>query len=297
MKRKKVLLKYIKKHIYLNTSINKFTNMRKFLHLFAFIFFSVFNSNSQEVAYLKSPISENVVRSTENSLTVYICMGQYAEAYHSRPDCAGLGNCKSDIKYTDEYTAVNNFRRRPCCRCWSLVGDNCKDDLASSGGAGGGGGGGDGSAAAVIAGVVIVASAAVLSNDIYVYPTFSFKNGSSRSTSFQQGWALGFRKTFKKSALEYGLTFIEPNNNESSSTGFHFNYVHQILSPKNDKLSFYLGPALSIIDETGFGGIIGSSYSILNRLKLDMRYELTSQTNNFKIGLIYNYQKRYFWQK
>jgi hypothetical protein len=66
---------------------------------------------------------------------------------------------------------------------------------------------------------------------------------------------------------------------------------------KNDKLSVYLGPALSIIDETGYGGIIGSSFSILNRLKVDMRYELTSQTNNFKIGLIYNYQKRYFWQK
>ena len=73
--------------------------------------------------------------------------------------------------------------------------------------------------------------------------------------------------------------------------------MHQILSLENDKLSVYLGPALSIVDETGYAGIIGSSYSILNRLKLDMRYELTSQTNNFKIGLIYNYQKRYFWQK
>lgn len=269
--------------------------MRKFLILFTFIFFAALHSNSQEYAHLKSATSENVAKPYENRLTVYICMGQYAEAYHSRPDCAGLGNCKSDIKYTDDYTAVNSFRRRPCCRCWSLVGDNCKDDLVSSGGAGGGGG--DGSAAAVIAGVVIVASAAVLSNDFYVYPTFSFKNGSGKSSSFEQGWALGFRKTFKKSALEYGVTFIEPNNNESSSTGFHFNYVHQILTPKNDKLSVYLGPALSIVDETGYGGIIGSSYSILNRLKLDMRYELTSQTNNFKIGLIYNYQKRYFWQK
>ncbi len=269
--------------------------MRKFLILYAFTFFAALHSNSQENTLFKITTSENVFQSNENSLTVYICMGQYAEAYHSRPDCAGLGNCKSDIKYTDQYTAINNFRRRPCCRCWSLVGDNCKDDLVSGGGAGGGGG--DGSAAAVIAGVVIVASAAVLSNDLYVYPTFSFKNGSNKSTSLQQGWALGFRKTFKKSALEYGVTFIEPKNNESSTTGFHFNYVHQLFTPKNEKLSVYVGPALSIIDETGYGGIIGSSFSLIDRLKLDMRYELTSQTNNFKIGLIFNYQKRYLWQK
>lgn len=269
--------------------------MKNSFFILIFIFFSIFNSNSQEYTLIKPATSENVVKPDQNNLIVYVCTGQYAYAYHSRSDCAGLGNCKSDIKYIDEYTAVNSMRRSPCCRCWSLVGDNCKDDIASYGGAGGGGG--DGSAAAVIAGVVIVASAAVLSNDLYVYPTFSFKNGSNKSTSLQQGWALGFRKTFKKSALEYGVTFIEPKNNESTTTGFHFNYVHQLFTPKNEKLSVYVGPALSIIDETGYGGIIGSSFSLIDRLKLDMRYELTSQTNNFKIGLIFNYQKRYLWQK
>jgi hypothetical protein len=270
--------------------------MRKSLLFLIFIVFAVLNSNAQEFPLLKSSTSEYKAQTNQNYIVVYVCMGQYAEVYHSRSDCAGLGNCKGGVKYTDEYTAVNNMRRVPCCRCWSNVSARCKDDIPTGAG-GGSGGGNDGSTLAVIAGVIIVASAAVLSNDLYMYPTFSFKNGSGKSSSLQQGWALGFRKTFRKSALEYGVTFIKPTNNESNKTGFHFNYVHEIFTPKNQKFSVYAGPALSSIDETGFGGIIGSSYSLLNRLKVDMRYELTSQTNNFKIGLIYNYQKRYFWQK
>lgn len=60
--------------------------------------------------------------------TVYVCTGEYAYAYHSRPDCPGLSNCKGEIKYTDKYTAINNLRRVPCCRCWSNVIGRCKDD-------------------------------------------------------------------------------------------------------------------------------------------------------------------------
>jgi len=60
--------------------------------------------------------------------TVFVCTGPYAYAYHSRSDCAGLGNCKGEIRYTDQYTAENYLGRVPCCRCWSNVAGRCKDD-------------------------------------------------------------------------------------------------------------------------------------------------------------------------
>lgn len=63
-----------------------------------------------------------------NIQTVYVCTGQYAYAYHSRSDCPGLGNCKGEIRYTDQYSAENRLGRVPCCRCWSNVAGRCKDD-------------------------------------------------------------------------------------------------------------------------------------------------------------------------
>lgn len=65
---------------------------------------------------------------SENQQRVYICTGQYAYAYHSRPDCPGLNNCKGDILYTDNYTATYKLNRIPCCRCWLNVTGNCCDD-------------------------------------------------------------------------------------------------------------------------------------------------------------------------
>ena len=74
------------------------------------------------------------------SQTVYVCTGSYAYAYHSRSNCPGLGNCKGDIRYTDENYAVNSLNRVPCCRCWSNVSGRCKDDNPYySGGSGSGG--------------------------------------------------------------------------------------------------------------------------------------------------------------
>ena len=49
---------------------------------------------------------EEHITTKANSQIVYVCTGSYAYAYHSRPNCPGLGNCKGDIKYTDENYAV-----------------------------------------------------------------------------------------------------------------------------------------------------------------------------------------------
>jgi hypothetical protein len=80
--------------------------------------------------------------------------------------------------------------------------------------------------------------------------------------------------------------------------GGHFNYVHQLFyTIKPDWLILYTGPSVNFLSDFGFGGIVGSSMKLFDRLKFDVRYELTSQTNQIQAGLIFTYQKKYFWRK
>jgi len=64
-----------------------------------------------------------------------------------------------------------------------------------------------------------------------------------------------------------------------------------------DWLKVYLGPSLNLVSEFGYGGIVGSEIKLLDRLRFDLRYERTTQTNQLQAGLIFTYQKKYFWQK
>ncbi len=176
---------------------------------------------------------------------------------------------------------------------------------------------------------MVAASAVILSNDVYVYPTVSFYSPKTRISSFHSrteyspglGWCFGFRKTFPNCALEYGASYLKQSqenfysfdnyldtvNNkryeysyvqEFERWGGHLNFVHNIFYSKTpDWLKIYTGPTLNYIYDFGFGVIIGSEIKLLDRLRFDARYELTNQTNQFQIGLIVNYQKKYFWQK
>jgi hypothetical protein len=250
-----------------------------------------------------------------NSQIVYVCTGSYAYAYHSRSDCPGLGNCKGEIKYTDENYAVNGLSRVPCCRCWSNVTGRCKDDNPYYGGSGGGG---DNSEAyAYVALAVVVASAAILSNDIYIYPTYSFYKSNNSydpysgvsNVSNSTGWLFGFRKTFKHSALEYGASYLKSKVDYNYGWGYtysdyidrwggHFNFVHQVFYNKTPQwLKIYLGPSVNYVYDFGYGGIIGTEMKLFDRLRFDVRYEWTTQTNQIQAGLIFTYQKKYFWQK
>lgn len=262
--------------------------------IFLLLTFSIFtNAFSQDLTsnlYSINHLDENHVHPEESSQTVYVCTGRYAYAYHSTSECPGLNNCQGNINYTDESYAANNLKRVPCCRCWSNVGGRCKDDNPSYGG-GGGGGSDNAEAEAYIAIAFVIASAALISNDIYLYPSYSFHKNPETNRSSGFGWVFGFRKTFNHSALEYGASVFD-------RWGGHFNYVHQIYydrTPENIKI--YLGPSLNYVYNFGFGGIIGAEMQLFDRLKLDFRYELTTQTNQLQLGLIFNYQKKYFWKK
>jgi hypothetical protein len=294
--------------------------------IFTFLFLLVNFSSYAQISYSHLEKTRNQDTISEESIqlsktqTVYVCTGAYAYAYHSRTDCSGLKNCKGDINSTDEYTAVNSFGRRPCCRCWSNVINNCKDDnLSSNGGSGGGGsngGSGNSEAYAYIALAIVATSVIILSNDVYLYPTYSFPiranpnnyYGQSSDSGKGTGWIFGFRKTFKRSALEYGLSYLQfetkynyGNSYIYSSTqnrlGIHLNYVHQIFYDKTPEwLKVYLGPSFNDVFDFGYGGIIGAEMKLLNRLKFDFRFERTTQTNQIQGGLIFTYQRKYFWQ-
>jgi len=227
--------------------------------------------------------------------TVYVCTGDYAYAYHSRSNCPGLNNCKGDIKYTDENNATQNLGRKPCCRCWSNVVNNCKDDNPSYGS---GGNSNNDEAMAYVAIAVVALSAVVLSNDLYVYPIYSFHKNSKNGF----GWTFGFRKTFDNSALEYGVSSVtgkyEYDNFENEQFGFHFNYIHHIFDNKTPYwLTPYIGPSVNYFNDFGYGGVIGTKMRLLDRLDFDIRFEQTTETSRIQAGLIFTYQKEYFWKK
>ena len=297
--------------------------MRKIITLFSFVLpIMALCQNSQIHSREYITLSEktdslNVEENfTEerNAQIVYICTGSYAYAYHSRSDCSGLSNCKGDINYLDENSAINYYGRSPCCKCWSNVGGRCKDDNPTYGG----GGGGDNSDALAALGIIMIAaSAAILSNDLYYYPVLSFYSPFNSQSQLannikiknNSGSAFGFRKTFDHSALEYGVSYLKTGyeynygwgyttTREISRWGVHLNYVQHFFYDKTPHwLKLYCGPSLNYVYDFGFGGILGAEIKLLDRLRFDTRYELTNQTNQIQAGLIFTYQKEYFWRK
>jgi hypothetical protein len=230
--------------------------------------------------------SEHQHKNETNSTyqTVYVCTGNYAYAYHSRDNCAGLNNCKGEIRYTDVYSAINTHGRKPCCRCWPGVYGNCKEDNPYNTG-GSSAGGGDGEAYVALAVVVVSLSAIILSNDIYFHPAISYEQ--------EVGMTFGLRKTFKRCALEYGGSYFE-----NRDFGGHFSFIHHILyNQVPEKYIPYIGPTINIVDDVGGGIILGTSIVMNDRFKFDFRWEVTSQTNQIQAGIIIKYQKKYFWQK
>jgi hypothetical protein len=249
----------------------------------------------------------------QNSQIVYVCMGQYAYAYHSTTECTGLNNCKGELKYTDEYNAINTLGRKPCCICWSNVSGNCADDnnLYSSASGGGGGGGYDSEAYAYVALAIVATGAILLANDIYAYPTYSFYKSNDYKSYYSSGYGIsfGFRKTFKHSAIEYGGSYMNCNpyanayesyyDISEQRWGFHLNYAQQLFYNQTPYwLKFYLGATGNYIqDEFGYGGFAGAEMRIIDRLKFDVRYEYSTLTNQVQAGFIYTFQKKYLWDK
>jgi hypothetical protein len=149
--------------------------------------------------------------------------------------------------------------------------------------------------------LLAVASPVLFANDMYFYPTYSFYSSSSKKSNYDYnpkkiiglGYSFGFRKNFKNSSLEYGISNF--NNRifySQSKLGFHVNYMHRIFLKNPSKyLKLSVGPTINSVEDIGFGVIIGNELKISNRFKFDFRYELSTQTNQIQLGVIYNFQK------
>jgi hypothetical protein len=259
----------------------------------------IYNLNAHDL--IESNQHKENTNVSQFSEAVYVCKGSYAYAYHSRSDCQGLGNCKGDIMYYDENYAVNILNRLPCCLCWTNVSERCKDDSPSYNGTSSNNSDNSeycGYAAIGAVAVIAAVGVAVLSNDLYVYPAYS------PIASYPGiGVTFGFRKTFNHSALEYGASYISQKRSWDIWGG-HLNFVHQVFFNKTPYwLKFYLGPTVNFVEHDrpteplGFGGIVGTEMKIFDRLKFDVRYENTTNTKRIQAGLIFTYQKEYFWNK
>ena len=74
------------------------------LQVIVFLLFGLASNAHGHSSHIEYPRLEKVNQNHADlsSQTVYVCLGEYAYAYHSRSDCPGLSNCKGSIKYTDE---------------------------------------------------------------------------------------------------------------------------------------------------------------------------------------------------
>jgi hypothetical protein len=235
--------------------------------------------------------------------TVCVCTGPYAYAYHSTLQCPGLANCSRQINYVDENHAVYTMGRVPCCRCWNNVSGRCKEDNPkTSSGYGGGGDEDTAEAMAYVALILVVASAAVLSNDVYIHRSYSFI-GEGSENWLGAGWTSGFKKNFDNGDLEYGVSYHTSGGSWQSSSyreiwGGHLNAIFPLLKYQDlYTLAPYFGSTINVFNDIGYGGIIGAEIALSDRISLDLRYELSTQTHQVQAGLIYNYQKEYFWKK
>ena len=279
---------------------------------------SVIESESSHYSSNKDSITANEAFAPDDQ-TVFICTGNHAYVYHSNSNCAGLSNCKGEIKYTDESYALYTMGRKPCCLCWSNAGPQCKDDRKT----GGKYNGGDGSSAekqavlySAIAVTSVILSVLVLSNDMYYSPALSIDSKSidgKAITGFAHNF--GFRKTFDRAAFEYGAVYSSFNYQNSyyinddlytyprkyNYWGFNISFIHNIKSSfiyKHDKV--YGGLALSgfnLNNTPGLGFILGDSYELNKRFKSDFRLFYSQRVFQIQIGIIFNYQKKYIWER
>jgi len=254
-----------------------------------------------------------------NDQAVFICTAGYANAYHSNSNCSGLTGCLGEIKYTDESYALYTMGRRPCCLCWINAGPQCRVDGYTGRNYGGGRGfSGDRGVLeyGAVAISVITLSVLTLSNDVYYSPALSI-DSKSVDGKVMAGFAhnFGLRKTFEKMAFEYGVvyssfsyqnSYYENNDLYTYSSkhnywGFNLNFVHDIKRAfiyKNDKV--YGGLALSgfnLKNAPGLGFIVGDSYELNNRFKSDFRLFYSQRIFQIQAGIIFNYQKKYIWQR
>jgi len=147
---------------------------------------------------------------------------------------------------------------------------------------------------------VIVGAAGLffISDCVYFYPSYNF---NSVHDFDKIRYMFGYRISLNHSAIELGLSYINTNTTiiseglmdsfiEDPGWGFHMNYVYFLSKHyQYKKVNLYIGPTVNYIGKIGVGGLVGSEIKITNWLKFDLRYELTTRTNQLQAGLVFKY--------
>jgi len=141
----------------------------------------------------------------------------------------------------------------------------------------------------------LAAYVVLISNDIYVQPNINFyPYKSEQLVGSRLGLSYGLRKQFMRSSLEYGVSTYG-----SRISSFDINYLHDLqIHSIPGRIQPYFGIGMNA-GNYGFGmsGQFGLYLPLLDRLKVDIRYKLGNRINQLQLGLIFKYQKEYFWNK
>jgi mannosyl-glycoprotein endo-beta-N-acetylglucosaminidase len=73
---------------------------------------------SQQVEAPRASPQSQSRPSTPKAVTVYICEGGSAYAYHRSSTCSGLNRCTHTISAISKTSAENDYGRRPCKKCY-----------------------------------------------------------------------------------------------------------------------------------------------------------------------------------
>lgn len=75
------------------------------------------DEEDEDSIYEDDTYSEYDYGGLDGERLVYVCTGQYADAFHVDRDCDGLWNCSGEIIIVDVATAVVDMERHPCHFC------------------------------------------------------------------------------------------------------------------------------------------------------------------------------------
>ena len=96
---------------------------------------------------------------------------------------------------------------------------------------------------------------------------------------------------FETINYKYGFPFSE-GLATFKRWGGHLNYIKQILrNSQEKKLNTYIGATINYAIDFGGGFIVGTELKLVKSLKLDLRYEFATNTNQAQLGLIYTFKR------
>lgn len=93
--------------------------------------------------------------------------------------------------------------------------------------------------------------------------------------------------------MSYNSENFDHNISDIFVESIYINYIQHIYYESIPEwYSIYVGPTINYNSKLGVGALIGTSLRMSSRFNLDFRYELSTETNQFQLGLIFTFNKK-----